>query len=380
MQKIGRAAQGRKIGDITVLQPCCAPLLTTVVFADLVGSTGIFERLGDATASRFVTQLTTALSKTFESHHGRVVKLLGDGLFVIFPLEADALAACVAIQTRLHERPLYPGAGGDAAGSNTVSGTVASNTPVQMQFGVESGEVVEIEGDCFGDAVNSAARLADLAGADQILTTRRVFDALPGALRGQLRSLGPLFLRGKTDATEVFRLQWKTDADMDATVMGASLAQPQRAGRLHLSYTPPTQSPYQAAGEAAHSAYAPIGDTTVPGGHPAPQPQQVSVAAPTGTASLGRAANGQIIINDSRVSRLHCSVSWRGAHWVIADASSFGTWVYAGAQTEGVALRRGECQLVGSGYISLGCERSAEAAPLVRFRVDETSTDPAHGH
>src|SRR4051812_42530779 len=61
--------------------------VATVVFADLVGSTGIFERLGDETAGRFVTQLTTALSRTFEQHRGRVVKLLGDGLFVIFPVE-----------------------------------------------------------------------------------------------------------------------------------------------------------------------------------------------------------------------------------------------------------------------------------------------------
>ena len=52
--------------------------MATVVFADLVGSTGIFERLGDETAGRFVTQLTTALSRTFEEHNGRVVKLLGD--------------------------------------------------------------------------------------------------------------------------------------------------------------------------------------------------------------------------------------------------------------------------------------------------------------
>lgn len=71
--------------------------MATVVFADLVGSTGLFERLGDATASRFLTQLTGALSKTFEQHHGRVVKLLGDGLFVVFPSEGDALSACIAI-------------------------------------------------------------------------------------------------------------------------------------------------------------------------------------------------------------------------------------------------------------------------------------------
>src|SRR5690349_1046575 len=138
--------------------------MATVVFADLVGSTGIFERLGDETAGRFVTQLTTALSKTFEEHQGRVVKLLGDGLFVVFPAETDAVAACVAIQKRLQERPVYPGGSGHA---------------VQMQFGIESGEVVEIDGDCYGDAVNSAARLADLAGADQILTSQRVRDAVP---------------------------------------------------------------------------------------------------------------------------------------------------------------------------------------------------------
>ncbi len=72
--------------------------MTTVVFADLVGSTGIFERLGDETAGRFVTQLTAALSATFEQHRGRVVKLLGDGLFVVFPAEDDAVEACIAIQ------------------------------------------------------------------------------------------------------------------------------------------------------------------------------------------------------------------------------------------------------------------------------------------
>src|SRR5687767_7608242 len=99
--------------------------MATVVFADLVGSTGIFERLGDETAGRFVTQLTTALSRSFEQHRGRVVKLLGDGLFVVFPDESDALAACVGIQKRLQDTPVYPGGTGK---------------PVQMQMGVESGE------------------------------------------------------------------------------------------------------------------------------------------------------------------------------------------------------------------------------------------------
>lgn len=294
--------------------------MATVVFADLVGSTGIFERLGDETAGRFVTQLTTALSRTFEQHSGRVVKLLGDGLFVVFPAERDALAACIAIQNRLQDKPVYPGGSAPA---------------VQMQMGIESGEVVEIEGDCYGDAVNSAARLADLAGAEQILTTQRVRDALEPAQRSQLRSLGPLYLRGKSEVTEVWRVDWRPERDADATVMGVSMFKAGKASLLELS---------------------------APG-------RTLRLDAQAEKLTLGRATTASLPINDSRVSRVHATVEWRSGHFILTDASSFGTWVYMGNQSEPVVLRRTECYLVGQGQISLGCERDAEEAPVVTFSV-----------
>ena len=295
--------------------------MATVVFADLVGSTSIFERLGDETAGRFVTQLTTALSKTFEQHNGRVVKLLGDGLFVVFPLEGEAIEACLAIQLRLQEKPVHPG---------------GNLGPAQMQMGVETGEVVEIAGDCYGDAVNSAARLADLAGAAQILTTQRVADALSPAQLGQLRSLGPMYLRGKSDATEVYRVDWQVDRDNDATVMGVSMSKASgRGGYLELA----------AAGQTVRLE--PRGEKR----------------------TLGRAATASLSINDSRVSRLHATVEWRGGQFVLSDGSSFGTWVYMGNQTEPVVLRRAECYLVGHGQITLGCDRHADNAQLVLFSV-----------
>ncbi|TFZ00552.1 adenylate/guanylate cyclase domain-containing protein [Ramlibacter henchirensis] len=294
--------------------------MATVVFADLVGSTGIFERLGDETAGRFVTQLTTALSRTFEQHRGRVVKLLGDGLFVVFPAEADAISACVSIQKRLQDTPVYPGGTGK---------------PVQMQMGVESGEVVEIEGDCYGDAVNSAARLADLAGAEQILTTSRVREALGAELRGKLRSLGPMFLRGKNEQTEVYRVQWQPERDVDATMMGASMFK--ATPNAHLELT--------GAGKTLRV-----------------DPQGTSL-------TLGRAATATLSINDARVSRVHATVDWKGGHFILSDQSSFGTWVYMGGGNTPLVLRRTECYLVGSGLITLGCEREAEAAPRVEFAV-----------
>lgn len=85
--------------------------------------------------------------------------------------------------------------------------------------------------------------------------------------------------------------------------------------------------------------------------------------------SIGRAVTASLSLNDSRVSRLHATLEWRGGQFVLSDASSFGTWVYMGNQSEPVVLRRTECYLVGNGQIALGCERDADSAPLVTFAV-----------
>jgi adenylate cyclase len=293
--------------------------MTTVVFADLVGSTSMFERLGDETASRFVTQLVGALSQVFEQHNGRVVKLLGDGLFVVFPQEGDALAACISIQKRFLEKPIRAG---------------GSGAPVQMQMGIESGEVVEIDGDCFGDTVNSAARLADLAGAAQILTTQNVWSALGPLQQASLRSLGPMHLRGRAEASHVYRVEWQAGRDEDATMMGRSTA---------ASLSPQVLS-LQADGKT------------------------VQVDARSLAISIGRGAGASLALNDPRVSRMHATLECRGGQFVLSDASSYGTWVYFGNQSEAVVLRRTECYLVGSGQISAGCERR-EGSPLIHFSI-----------
>lgn len=294
--------------------------MTTVVFADLVGSTSIFERLGDETASRFVTQLIGELSLQFEAHRGRVVKLLGDGLFVVFPAESDALAACVSILKRLQEQPIRPS---------------GASAPVQMQMGMESGEVVVIDGDCFGDTVNSAARLADLAGASQILTTQNVWNALLPIQQAMLRSLGPMYLRGRAEVSHVYRVEWQTGRDEDATRTGRSMFAP--AQQVHLELVAGAQTLRL-------------------------QPQDPKI-------SIGRALDATLSINDPRVSRMHATVEWRGGQFVLSDASSYGTWVYFGDQSQAVVLRRTECYLVGRGQMVLGCERHEEQAPMIEFSV-----------
>ena len=294
--------------------------MPTVVFADIVGSTGLFEQMGDANASVLMSSLTGLLGKVFEQHQGRVVKLLGDGVFAVFPDAGNAVTACVTLQSRFKTDPVIP---------------VGGTAPIQMQMGVESGELVEIDGDCFGDAVNSASRLADLAGADQILTTQHVWDELLAAQGPLLRSLGPMHLRGKTQISHIYRVEWQSGHDVDATAMGMSM------------HTP-----------TAHQTLA----LTVQGR------TQVFELTTTGI-TLGRSTDASLPVLDPRVSRVHANILSRGGQIVLSDVSSFGTWVYFGNQAEAVALRRTECFLVGFGQLSLGCKIDADKAPLVGFEV-----------
>ncbi len=310
--------------------------MPTVVFCDLVGSTGLFEKLGDTTASHLVTQLNSALGRAITQFEGRVVKTLGDGIFAVFPKEEQAVNACCEIQHEVMERPLMLFADEKLAVS---SGTFRS-LRIELQIGMESGEVVEINGDCYGDAVNSAARLADLAGARQILTSQRVHDALPASRHSELCSLGPMFLRGKEETTTVYRINWqkRTEIDPDATMLGVSFKEALRTQELHLSYAGKNFS-LQQSGSAIK------------------------------VVQMGRAITCELEVSDPRVSRTHASVQVRGNQFVLADASSYGTWVYAGSQSEPIVLRRTDCVLVGGGEISLGCERTADNAAIVRFSV-----------
>ena len=296
--------------------------MTTVVFADLVGSTALYERLGDASASGFVMGFMNELRRVFERHEGRVVKLLGDGLLVVFTSESLALAACVQIQKSLFEKPLLPPGGG---------------SPAQLQIGMDAGDVVEINGDCFGDTVNSAARLADLAGAAQILTTQNVWAALPPVQQMSLRSMGPLYLRGRTVSSHVYRVEWQSSGGDDATLVGRSM-----------SATPDSSFAFL---ELTFNA----------------RVLRLDVACQT--MSIGRLTEASMPVNDPRVSRLHASLTWRGGQFVLTDTSSFGTWVYLGDQGHAVVLRRTECLLVGSGLIVPGCDKGDEDASLIGFCV-----------
>ncbi|MGK6306558.1 adenylate/guanylate cyclase domain-containing protein [Variovorax sp. DT-64] len=297
----------------------------TVVFADLTGSTRVFEAMGNARATETVTRLIQWIGGVCEAHGGRVVKSLGDGVFAIFADGINATKAVLELQ-RNHQKRLQ---------------TWPAPLRMELQIGVASGEVVEVDGDCYGDAVNLASRLSDLAGPGQIWATESVIDQLQGG-EARHRSLGPINIRGKNEMPVVHRIDWQ-DEVTEFLTMPATLAVPSRTAdssfaQIELAWLD-VRSMFRAAELPIH---------------------------------LGRVDEAQFVVNDPRVSRLHARIEARQGSCVLVDISTYGTWVRfhgtAGASGE-IALRRDECVLHGSGEIGLGAPLSDFSAPTISFNT-----------
>ena len=298
---------------------------TTVGFADLTGSTRLFESLGNVRATQTITSLTQWIGRVCEAHGGRVVKTLGDGLLAVFREGDSAIQAVVEMQRghqdRLHDQP--------EAGN------------LRLQIGLAAGEVIEVDGDCYGDAVNVASRLSDLSGADQIWATDTVISQIDAPREGvRFRSLGAIKLRGKAVTRVVYRVDWQEE------VHTWNLTQPARL-ELLLRQPEPTGGRIQLSWLDQRAIYE-------------------YLDAPV---HLGRVEEAQFVVPDQRVSRLHARIDWRNGSMVLTDLSSYGSWVrFAGSSTE-VSLRRDSCVLHGDGEIALGASFDDFTAPVIGFKL-----------
>jgi class 3 adenylate cyclase len=303
---------------------------TTVVFADLTGSTALFETLGNEKAAEAVTRLTQWISEIFEVNAGQVIKKFGDGVLGVFPDAADALGAMVDMQRGHHRRlKRWP-----------------AEIRMEIRVGVASGEVVIVDGDCYGDAVNVASRLSDLTGAHQIWAAESVVQQIPDSSSLQFRSLGLIHVRGRTEPLTVYQVEWEEDGAAEQLTQQATFAESRPPddsilGQIQLAWL----------------------DT------------QLSFASTDLPVHLGRAREAEMCVNDPRVSRLHAKIDWRDGSFVLVDLSSFGTWVrFADSDTD-VHLRRDKCLLHGRGEIGLGMPCTDLSAPTVRFNVSGSTVE-----
>jgi hypothetical protein len=221
---------------------------------------------------------------------------------------------------------------------------------LMMQIGMARGQVVVVDGDCFGDAVNVASRLSDLAGPEQIMATDTVIRKL-GARHGvRSRSLGPMRIKGRVEPCEVFRVEWQPEMLSEFLTLPADLhaLSPMKEsvfGGFELSWLDTTHA---------------FNLTDLP-------------------MKIGRVPEADFVVSDPRVSRMHANIDIRSGNYVLEDVSSYGTWVRFGAGDNVIALRRQECLLHSDGEIAMGAPFSDFSAPTVRFRLVDGHISVAPG-
>jgi class 3 adenylate cyclase/tetratricopeptide (TPR) repeat protein len=180
--------------------------LVAILFTDLVGSTDLATRHGDAAADVLRRDHFSHLREALASTGGTEIKTIGDSLMVSFAGASDALAGAVAMQRSVerHNRRVR-------------------DSRLEMRVGVSVGDAAYEDGDWFGTPVVEASRLCAAATGGQILVSDLV-RALAGTRHEiELRSIGPRELKGLAEPLTVCEAVWERSAGEGAVPLPAFL-------------------------------------------------------------------------------------------------------------------------------------------------------------
>lgn len=278
-----------------------APLV--VVFADISGSTRLYDTLGDTQAKRLVTECLDLLARIAVAHGGEVVTTIGDEVMCCFAVPAEAAAAACEMHASLKEA--------------VQSGSIRVDQ-IKLRIGMHRGLVLREKNDLLGEEVDIARHVAKVAKADETLITRQTVDALPPLYRSLTRAVCEEPWEGRADRIELHELVWEVDGlTVHAPAAGS---QPQLAMvRVLLRY----------------------------GG------EEMVLDAANPLVTVGRGSQNDIVVNYDLVSRQHLQIAARAGRAVLIDNSTNGTLV-ADQNGEEAVVHRTMHTLSGKGAIYFG--------------------------
>ena len=283
-----------------------------VLFADVSGSTKLYELAGDSVAHAAIEKCVNLMREKTVGAKGRVIKTIGDEVMSSFAT-ADA-AADAAIEMQLAIAQLPP----------------VGSTQIGIRIGFNHGPVVEREGDLFGDAVNLAARLAGVATKGQIITARDTVMLMSPMLKAATRAITTIQVKGKAQEIQVYELMWQQSEDMTTLASHKSVYKPKNA-KLRLVV----------------------------------QGNELVLSAERPSIALGRDQSADLVIRERMASRAHGKIERRLDKVILTDHSANGTFITIEGDKE-IVLRREEFTLRGHGWIAFGQSR-ATANDIVEF-------------
>jgi adenylate cyclase len=291
----------------------------TILFADVCGSTKLYETLGDSVARDTVAKCVSIMDEETKRHTGRVVKTIGDEVMSVFEDPSAAADAASGMQERIS------------------SGLVVQGKSIAIRVGFHFGPViVEADGDVYGDAVNTAARMAGQAKAGQTLTTSATAEKLSDVWKASTRQIDRAAVKGKKDEIDMIELLWQRE---DVTRMSTSFkpaGADTKKAKLMLRY----------------------------------RDQSVEVNELHSSVVMGRADENDLVVKNTLISRLHARIEYRKGNFVLVDQSINGTYVRTSSGEE-LFVRRDNYPIKGSGIIGLGQRLAPESPDAISFNSEE---------
>jgi adenylate cyclase len=285
-----------------------------VLFADVSGSTRLYDTVGDAEAMASIGRCLMLLREACAGHDGRVVKTIGDEVMAVFPDADKAAEAAAEMQARVSELPLV------------------GRVRMAIRIGFHMGSAIEVDGDVFGDSVNVASRMAAIAKGDQVILSAQTVATLSPMLRARVREIDLLTVKGKHQDIGIFELIWQSEDEMTT---------------LSPRYKPPPAHIRLRHGE-----------------------RQIDLGEDDSIFTLGRDPQNDVVVADRMASRMHARIERRRDKFVLVDQSSNGTYVTIEGERE-IHLRREELILRGRGHISFGHAYQADPAEVLAFSCSE---------
>ncbi|SMF09004.1 Adenylate cyclase, class 3 [Alteromonadaceae bacterium Bs31] len=272
----------------------------SVLFADIVGSSKLYQELGNLRAQQTVENLLSLMTQVTHAHGGQLVKTIGDEIMVIFEDAECAAEAAIANNLKIQEQ-------GHAIRSGMAYGTLIFDGP-----------------DAFGNTVNRAASLVSAANTKQILVDQALYEQLPMWLLSCCELYDRLVLKGSDNKALVYRLNWQEDA-------GADITATQVSGSLVSSKT--------------HTATEL--ELVIQG-------KKIIFNSDDEDFTIGRdPSSAQYVLPDPKVSRHHCSFSFHRGKFIFTDTSTNGSYVQEEDQPQ-LYVRGESLPLLRKGRIALG--------------------------
>ena len=291
-----------------------------VVFADVVGSTHIYEVMGDQRAREMVSTCIDVMRLATEQFGGTVIKTMGDEVMATFTSADDALNAASQMQRQiiLHSQLQVRG------------------QPVALRIGCHFGPVVLENRDVFGATVHTANRMTSQAKGGQIVTTAATCERLSAEWRASVRQIDVANIKGQGAEVGLFEALWQTE-DVTSMVPAMPLSGQHGRNQVRMRLRLPDR------------------DLVLDASRP--------------QLTIGRADENDVIIRGNLISRVHARLELRRNKVMLIDQSTNGTFVHL-TDGEEAFVRRDSLQIKGSGLIGLGRVPELESVQTLRFSCE----------